>query len=141
MSKFRLAVMSSAVMVLAPWPVAAAEYVFAVPVDVRSLHSSVRTGLVSCVVIDAGGRAIGAAGRQTFTLSSGSYRGDVEVRVTTPAGATAASWLCNLRFMLPPTSAIDFGADDLSDVGGRYFREEFRRAPGAEFRYRIEGRF
>ena len=136
----RFVVLSSAAVALAPWPVTAAEYIFSIPVDVRSLHPTVTRGLVQCSVSDAT-RIIGEAGRQPFTLSGGNYRGEVEVRVTTPATSPAAvRWSCSLRFYLP-MSGIDGYAFDLSNVGGRYFREEFRRAPGSEFRGSIEGRF
>ena len=134
------AMLSSAAVALAPWPAAAAEYIFTVPVDVRSLHPTVTRGLVQCAVSSAT-RMIGEAGRQPFTLSGGNYRGDVEVRVTTPSGSPAAvSWHCDLRFFLP-MSGIDLYASYLSTVGGDAFREEFRRAPGSEFRGRVEGRF
>lgn len=140
MRNLRFAMVTSAALALAAWPVSAAEYNFTVPVDVRSLHPTVTRGMVSCSVSSAT-RMIGDAGRQPFTLTGGSFRGDVEVRVTTPAGSPAAvSWSCSLRFYLP-MSGIDGYASDLSNVGGRYFREEFRRAPGAEFRGYVEGRF
>lgn len=142
MSRLNLAVLlGAAAVLLVPRPAAAVDYIFTVPVDIRNLHPTVAAGFVVCNLRNAGGTLVGEATRQRFTLTGGSYRGDIEIRVSTRPGTPAVvSWVCSLRFTPPPAGG-DLSASILSDPTHPLFREEFRRAPGSEFRPEITGRF
>ncbi len=106
-----------------------------VPVRVVSLHPTVTLGRVECAAY-LSGRVLEHA-YTDFTLVNGGFSGDVTVRLM--IGPTflpdVHSWSCELRFVRP----YEGPAHGLSLEGGRLFHEEFRRAPGSEFRYQVEG--
>lgn len=145
MSKLKVAalVLGVALVLLSPQRAAATDYVFTVTVDVRTLHPTVTTGQVQCMVLssmieDAPGSVIGS-NTTPFTLTGGSYAGPaVEVRIHIPGRSRGIGWRCYLRFT-PPGGASPVAADFLSTPGPS-FRAEFERAPGSPFVYKVEAR-
>lgn len=60
----------------------AADFTFEVPVNINNMHPDITQMAVACSVLAAGGAL--ATERTVFSLSGGSYSGDVSVEVTVP---------------------------------------------------------
>ncbi len=111
-----------------------------VPVRIVNLHPTITIGRVECAALTGLGdlgRLVDQARYTDFTLTGGSFSGDVMVRLTIgPATMpNVHAWRCELRFARPYESS----AKALSMVGGPFFHEEFRLAPGSESRFQVEG--
>jgi len=109
-----------------------------VPVRIASLHPTITVGRVQCMAMNSGGTSmVGSAGRSDFTLTSGSYSGDVTVRLTLTEAMLrqAGMWRCELRFYRP----FEGSGQAFSLEGGASFREEFRLAPDSERRFQVQG--
>ncbi len=106
-----------------------------VPVRIVNLHPTITVGRVECAAFRSG--TIIEHAYTDFNLINGSFSGDVTVRLLIgPAFmADVHRWTCELRFARP----YEASAHSLSLEGGVMFHEEFRRAPGSEFRYQVEG--
>ncbi|MEW6335803.1 MAG: hypothetical protein AB1625_00245 [Acidobacteriota bacterium] len=111
-----------------------------VPVRVADLHPTITVGRVQCAALTSladSGRIVDQAGHTDFTLTNGSYSGDVTVHVTVFEGRMAGvhAWRCELRFARP----YEGSGHAFSLEGGAYFREEFRLQPGSERRFQVQG--
>ncbi len=111
-----------------------------VPVRVVSLHPTITIGRVECAALTGLGNLdhmVDQARYTDFTLTGGSFSGDIMVRLTIgPATMpNVHAWRCELRFARP----YEASAKSLSMVGGPFFHEEFRLAPGSESRFQVEG--
>lgn len=111
-----------------------------VPVRIVNLHPTVTVGRVQChaatgTAFTAG--LVGSAVHTDFTLTDGSFSGDVTVSVNVPDiwWSRVHGYRCDLRFARP----FEASAHSLALEGGMYFREEFRLLPGSEFRHWISG--
>lgn len=111
-----------------------------VPVRIADLHPSIAVGRVQCAALtnlSDYGRMVDQAGHTDFSLTNGSFAGDVMVRLTVYEGrlASVGGWRCELRFARP----YEGSAKAFSMEGGASFREEFRLAPGSERRFQVQG--
>jgi hypothetical protein len=111
-----------------------------VPVRISNLHPTIVVGRVQCAALTSlgdGGRMVDQAGHTDFSLTNGSFTGDVMVRVTVYEGrlASVAGWRCELRFARP----YEGSAKAFSLEGSASFREEFRLAPDSERRFQVQG--
>jgi hypothetical protein len=118
----------------------AREIQITVPVRIVNLHPSITVGRVQCAALTGlsdSRRMVDQPGQTDFTLTGGSFSGDVTVHVTVFEGRmnTVHAWSCTLRFVRP----FDGPAHSLSLEGGAYFHEEFRLLPGTEHRFTVEG--
>ena len=111
-----------------------------VPVRIADLHPSIAVGRVQCAALTSladSGRMVDQAGHTDFSLTNGSFTGDVMVRVTVYEGrlASVGGWRCELRFARP----YEGSGKSFSLEGSASFREEFRLAPGSERRFQVQG--
>jgi hypothetical protein len=117
------------------------EYTIVVPVNIANVHPSITYLDVNCSLgsyeASAGGYAIkhGDSTNQRLTLTNGGYSGDVTVRIVdNPRLAPRVDqWRCSLSCALGSLGVV-------SSPNHPSFKEEYRRAPGSEYRDEVSGR-
>jgi hypothetical protein len=145
-SRIRLAVLAVLALSAGYDPARAQDFVFDVPVDVRSLPALIHHITISCNVnrVDARG-AVGVqvgGGAQDASLDRGTFTGRVRVPVRVFEGrhpSEAGAWSCIVSLYDAEGNVYNPFSD--SDPDSRFFVPALRRQPGAVIVNQVSGRF